>query len=358
MTAGDRTHDELNVLVVTNLYPSESSPARGPFIRSQVESLHLVGVRTELSVIDGFADRQAYARAIVRLRRRISDGPAIDLIHAHYGYSGWVTLAAQLLCTRVPAPPIVVSFLGSDLESHGETGITALIRRMEAAINRALVPSFAGIIVKSEAMRRSLQGSARESDGRVYVIPNGLDLERFRPISGGSSPLQKTAECIDVLFAADPNRPEKRFRLAQAAVDRATALLQTEPVAASGPRRCRLHTIHGRPQEEMPAWMNAADVLILSSAHEGSPNVVKEAMACNLPIVATAVGDVPALLHEVAGTTVVFEERFEARAVDALARGILRGHAHGRTRGRERMAGLSLEAIARRIRAVYDEALR
>jgi teichuronic acid biosynthesis glycosyltransferase TuaC len=109
---------------------------------------------------------------------------------------------------------------------------------------------------------------------------------------------------------------------------------------------------HGRPQEEVAVAMSAADVLLLPSFQEGSPNVVKEALAAGLPVVAAPVGDCPERLAGVTPGAVVARqpEAFVAAVEDVLASGV-------RSNGREKVADLEISAVARRILAVYERAI-
>jgi len=120
---------------------------------------------------------------------------------------------------------------------------------------------------------------------------------------------------------------------------------------AAGGRDARLVAFHGRPQEELALAMSAADVLLLPSFHEGSPNVVKEALAAGLPVVAAPVGDCAERLAGVTpGAVVAREPEAFASAVEAvLASG-------ERSNGREKVAHLELSGVARRILAVYERA--
>jgi teichuronic acid biosynthesis glycosyltransferase TuaC len=105
----------------------------------------------------------------------------------------------------------------------------------------------------------------------------------------------------------------------------------------------------------MPVWMNAADVMIMSSRAEGSPNVVKEAMACDLPIVAAEVGDVAEVIG---GTRHCHLHHWDPAAAEMgesiveVVRAIPE-----RSNGRDRTEHLGLEAVALRLREVYDRAL-
>lgn len=147
-----------------------------------------------------------------------------------------------------------------------------------------------------------------------------------------------------VLFGADPGRPRKRYALAQAAV------------AAAAPRvgfPLELLPLHGRPHEEIARTMRAGDALLLTSNLEGSPNVVKEAMASNLRIVSVDVGDTRERLEDVAGCRVTADDSPEALGA-ALAE--LLGET-GEPAGREAVRELSLEAVAERVRGIYRRTL-
>jgi glycosyltransferase involved in cell wall biosynthesis len=147
-----------------------------------------------------------------------------------------------------------------------------------------------------------------------------------------------------VLFNAGRDVALKRLDLAQAAFKRARAALPN----------LRLEILRGdTPPERMPLVMNAADCLLLTSDAEGSPTVVQEALASNLPVVSVDVGDVAERLAGLEGT------RIAPRDPDALARTLIELLAEpGRARTRERARELSAERIARELAGLYRAAAR
>jgi glycosyltransferase involved in cell wall biosynthesis len=321
----------MRVLVVTNMYPSPARPHWGAFVKSQADSLAATGIENTLYEIEGWRGTGEYAKAWRTIPKVARDCGA-ELVHAHYGYSG--AAAARV------ALPLVVSFCGDDLLGRPDAnGQLTLKSRALVPVSKWAARRAEGVIVKSEAMARVLGGVAD-----VEVIPNGVDLARFSPAPQAAARAQlgwPRAGAV-MLFAGDPEEPRKNFALAREVESR---------LRAQG-RDVRLEAVHGRPQADVVAAMNAADVLLLPSFHEGSPNVVKEAMACDLPVVAAPVGDCEERLRGCAPSAVVERtvEAFTGATADVL-------DANARSNGRERVAGLSLAAVAARVRAVYARAI-
>jgi len=321
----------MKVLVVTNMYPSASRPHWGAFIRSQVESLAALGVENTIYEIEGWKSTARYAHAL-REVPAVARREGVDLVHAHYGLSGAAAVGVREI-------PLVVSFCGDDLlgrpDAHGH--ITSRSKWL-VSVSRLAARRADAVIVKTQEMRRTLPDIAN-----VEVIPNGVDLARFAPIprDAARARLGWPPGGRVLLFAGPPDEPRKNWPLAQAVAAR---------LQADG-RDARLVAFHGRPQDELALAMSAADVLLLPSFHEGSPNVVKEAMAAGLPVVAAPVGDCAERLAGVTPGAVV------ARAPEAFAAAVDAVLASGaRSNGREIVAPLELSAVARRILAVYERA--
>jgi len=315
------------VLVVTNLWPYPADPGYGSFVKAQMESLRPLGVDYDLLFINGRESRWSYLRGIWNLRRRLRE-KQYDLIHAHFGLSGWVArLQLQV--------PVVVSFMGDDvLGRFKRSGRIALYGRLLQASSFILARLVASVIVKSDEMKRALRLPA------AHVIPNGVDLDLFHPME------TSTARCMlgldeekkYVLFPYNPQEERKRFDLIESAISLAR---KEEP---------ELEILHARgvPREQMPLYMNAADMLVLASLAEGSPNAVKEAMAVNLPVITVDVGDAARLIGPTEGCYLVPRE---ARAIAEKIIAVCRSGQ--RTRGREWIEQLSMERIARRVVEVY-----
>ncbi|MEQ1834441.1 MAG: glycosyltransferase, partial [Candidatus Eisenbacteria bacterium] len=310
----------MRVLVVTNMYPSPERPHWGAFVKSQADSLAARGCENTLYEIHGWRSKREYLRAFAELSK-VARACGAELVHAHYGYTGAAAVGVRL--------PLVVSFCGDDLLGAPllDGGITLKSRAL-VGLSRWAARKAHGVIVKSAQMREII---ADVPD--VHVIPNGVDLARFTPAprTEARAKLGWRAEGQVLLFAAHPDETRKNFALAREVEQR----LRTQGLDV------RLEVEHNRPHAEMVDAMNASDVLLLPSLHEGSPNVLKEAMAVNLPVVASPVGDCAERLQGVTPSAVA---ALDAGAFTSATAAVLA--AGTRSNGREHVVRtLSLEAV-------------
>lgn len=322
----------MKVLIVTSIYPTAENPTLGTFVRTQVEYLKRAGIDVELFLVRGRPQKLAYLKAPFQLRRRLSNG-LIDLIHAHYSYPGMIARTQWKV-------PVVVSFCGDDLlGTIDERGEPTYFSRIAAAAGRLLSTQADAVIVKSREMARKLTRSD------VHIIPNEVDFEVFRPMQKESArrSLGLDLRRTYLLFAANPQIPVKRYPLARLAAEE---LKKNDPTV-------ELLTVHKEPQKRLALFMNACDALLVTSYQEGSPNIVKQAMACNLPIVSTDVGDVREVFDDTKGCYVSEPDarEFAMRVADVLRWG-------ERTQGFERVRHLSGPAVAQRVIRVYEDVLR
>ncbi len=325
----------ITTCMVTNMYPTGDNPAYGAFVKSQIDSIARAGHGVEVLFIDGRKSAWNYLAAVRRLRKMVSDG-SYDLIHAHYGLSGMVA-RTQRGC------PVVVSFCGDDLlgSSNGRGGIT-FKSRVLVWLGQLLARSADGVILKSEHMKERLAFTSARS--KAVVIPNGVDMEMFRPLDRAVARKKLGLRPAGryVLFACPPHETVKRYDLATAAV----------AVAKHTCPDVELVVLHGKPQEVVPLYMNACDVMLLTSDSEGSPNVVKEAMACNLPVVSVDAGDAWQVIDGARHCHRAVREA--ADLADKLGRVLEAGE---RSDGRAHIEHLGLDAVAARVVEVYHKVL-
>lgn len=308
----------MKVLAITSIYPVQRDPGLGAFVASQIDSLRTLGVDIDLCFLDVTRSKWELLCGITEVRRKVKTGQ-YDLAHVHFGYNG-IPAALQ------SDVPFVVSFCGTDLASVRLRPISRWVSRCAAAC-----------IVKSPEMQTYL-------DVPSHVIPNGIDMDQFQPTSRlrARQRLGLSEKGRYALFVSNPDRPEKQYALADRAL---------ETVRGHG-HAVEPLVVFNKPHTDLPTYMNAADLLLLTSSREGSPNVIKEAMACNLPIVSTDVGDV----REVIGSTknCVLAES----SPDEIALGVEQVlHASHRTNGREAIESLSSIVVGQRVLDIYKSVL-
>lgn len=307
----------MRVLILTNAYPTERSPMFGIFVKQQVDAIRKRGVEADVLFVNGKRSRWEYLRGIARLRRALR--PDHDLIHAHYVFSGCIARSQRQV-------PVV-------LTHHGiETQIG-----WQAPLCKAINPLMDRIICVSRRVK-----AASRAEGAA-VIPCGVDFDRFRPIDRAvaSAALDLPADRKRVLFCG-ALRPEKRFDRVEAAMR--VLRRQRDDVD--------LIVAANQPPSVIPLYMNACDALVLTSNGEGSPQVVKEAMACNLPVVSVDVGDVREVVGGTEGCSVVYPNA--ASLASALSNAV----DFGRTAGRAAVQPIEQSEVARRIIEVYEAALK
>ena len=245
-----------------------------PIITNQGKSLENEGLDLTYFKIKGKGIK-GYLKNIKPLRVLLK-GSDFDIVHAHYSMSAFV---ASLSGAR----PLIVSLMGSDVKSD------KLFKVFIHLFNKLF---WNKTIVKSEDMKLSL--GIKETE----VISNGVDLDMFKPLNQleCKKKLGWDFEKKQILFAANPNRHEKNYPLAKKAFSTLDDI------------NYELKVLEDIPINQMSLHFNAADLVLLTSLWEGSPNVIKEALACNRPILSTNVGDVSTLLSNVNGCNIIEED--------------------------------------------------
>jgi teichuronic acid biosynthesis glycosyltransferase TuaC len=312
--------------------PGDGSGSSMIFIRRQIDSLRSARVIGAEFYLATRTSPGTLLRERRRFRRMVRDF-APDVIHAQYGT---VTACFCLLSTRLP---VVVTFRGSDLNPcRSISQARSLAGRL---LSQLAALGAGGNICVSKQLRSRLWWR-RES---AYVIPSGVDTSVFhpRPRDEARAELDWPMDERVILFNAGRDPVTKGIGLARRAAD----------IAGGSLDKLRLQILDGHvPPDRIPVYLNAADCLLVTSLFEGSPNVVKEAIACNLPVLSVDVGDVSERLRHVEPSAIVDADHH------AIARGLVKVLLSPvRSNGSRRVGEISTTAMARRILGVYRAVL-
>jgi teichuronic acid biosynthesis glycosyltransferase TuaC len=321
----------VHILVITSEWPTEQHPEWAPFIIQQVQALRRAGVQVDVMPFRGAKNPMRYMQAYYRARRYLRC-TCYDLIHAHFGQSGLLALPKPI--------PLVVTFHGSDLQGIvGPKGQYTFQGHILRFLSKRIASLANEIIVVSESLAKHLPQQLS-----YHIIPGGIDLNLFKPSSKeeARNVLNLPHDRSLILFGGRPDVARKRYSLAQQAIKQ----LDDRHHAA-------LVVLRDIPHHVVPTYMNACDVLLLTSLHEGSPTVVKEALACNLPVVSVNVGDVQERLARVPGCVVCSDDlpqTIAVRLTEVLSQTVPFHSRHA-------VEDLNEDMVAKRIIEVYHHAL-
>jgi glycosyltransferase involved in cell wall biosynthesis len=305
----------MRVLVVC----SANSGGISPFVADQVEHLRAEGLQMEVFGIQGKGIR-GYLGNLPALRRKIKDFQP-DLVHAHSGMSALLAVLQRMA-------PVLVTFHGTDINHR------ALRRYSRLAM----------LLSKKQVVVAAHMAALLEKP-ELEVVPCGVDTNIFFPVNREEAASRMGLEQgkIHLLFSSSFNNPVKNHSLAQAAMQ------------AYGNSQAVLHPLSGMNRQEVALMMNACHVCLMTSVTEGSPQFIKEALACGTSVVTTHVGDVAETIGSTAGCFICSAD------AKSLADGIAAAVAFaGKTKGPERIreAGLEAQVIARKLHAIFHNMLK
>jgi teichuronic acid biosynthesis glycosyltransferase TuaC len=314
----------MRILIITNMYPDESNQTFGIFIKEQVEAMKKVRPDWdfEIEVIEGYVNRWNYFKSIHKIYKKLKL-KRYDIIHAHYGLSAFI---AGIVNTHFKYP-LIVTLHGSDVYIWWQKYVSKI------AIKLADV-----VIFVSERMQKKLNIQ------NSLVIPTGVDISLFRPYDTFYA-REKLGLPFDkkiIIFPADPKNKIKNYPLFFESVNLLPEYLKNKTL---------IIPLVGIKRHLVPLYFSAADVLVLTSIHEGHSMVIKEAVACNLPIISVDVGDVKTVIDGIEYCYIV--DRKPKAIADKLS--FILSLEHIRTNGRQYVEdkGFSGIQIAKKIINVY-----
>jgi teichuronic acid biosynthesis glycosyltransferase TuaC len=306
----------MKVLIVAN----KNSGSFSSFVIEQGSSIAYEGAEVEYFGVIG-KGWTGYLSCRKKLIKKIEECKP-DLIHAHYGLCG-------LLANLQRKVPVVITFHGSDIQSS--TMIRCLSRL-------AMYLSKYNIFVL-----KSMPDRVGYKKKNYSVVPCGVNLSVFKPMDmvEARKRLNWNTKDIYVLFAGRFDNPVKN------------PLWAKKCIALAG--NCKLIELKGYKRIEVNLLMNACNLLLVTSISEASPQVVKEAMACNHPIVSTDVGDVRSVFGETKGCYIT--SRNEVDCVEQIRKAIRFSMKYSQTDGRGRVIdlGLDIHEIAQKIISLYKQ---
>lgn len=310
------------------LFVSSGNSANGiaPLVKNQGESLKNAGIEISYFTIYG-KGILGYLKNRSKLRTLVKKND-FDVVHAHYTLSGWLCLLSFL------KKPIVLSVMGSD--AYGEFNINGkrhFYSYFFMLLTQLIQPFVKSIIVKSNNIKKYIYLKKK-----CHLIPNGVNFNLFKPQAKAisRSVLGLPPDKKIVLYLANSEDPRKNFKL----LNNASSFLTNKEIEIINP--------YPISNKEFSDYLNACDVFVLTSFNEGSPNVIKEAMACNCPIVSTDVGDVNEVIS---GTPGCYLASFKPKDVAIKIEKAIRFDK--RTNGRENIKHLDSNVIAHKIRNIY-----
>tara|TARA_B100000315_G_C14586843_1_gene593491 strand:- start:2859 stop:3773 length:915 start_codon:yes stop_codon:yes gene_type:complete len=301
---------------IVHVYKGNGKDKRNSVIDAQIDSIqdHTIEIiKFPLSTSGALS----YLREFVRLRRFIK-GDNIDLVHAHYSYSG--------IISGLTHRKTICSLMGTDVYA-GSWWVKLITRFFYKYI-------WIKTIVKSRQKQRLFP--------RAEVIPNGVNFNKFKiiPKEKAIKHTNLTKGKKNIIFIAEHIYEEvKNYSLAEKAFKYLPSNFNLIPVS-------------GVTHDELVYYYNAADALLLTSLSEGSPNIVKEAMVCNCPVVSTDVGDVGKVIYNTAGCFICdYNPKDIAEKIKAAI------NFDNRTNGRENIIHLNANNIAAKLCQMYKQVL-
>ena len=313
----------MKVLYITNMYPDTDRPYYGIFIKEQIEAIRkqVGNFNYSISVIHGYRGYWEYLKSIAVINYKIFKYRP-DVIHVHYGLSGLFLLANPFVGNR-----IMVTLHGGDIQPAQRKKIQNILTAW--VIRRSNI-----VVVLNEHMREIVS----HLGAKIYTIKCGVNLEFF----SCKREKRSTRKAV-VVFPSNINRPEKNYALFCSVIKK---------LSKEYNRKMVTKVIDGMTRNEVKDILCSSHCLLMTSISEGSPQIVKEAMACNLPIVTVDVGDVKELMKGVENCYISNE--YSAAELAVLVQRVLNGVQ--KTNGRQALIRRSLDnkVIARKIYRLYE----
>ena len=324
----------MKVLQITTNYPCKENPIFGIFMKEQVESVEKYGVNNTIIFSNGLKSNPniKFSAAFIHLRTALKlfwylRKHKYDVIHCHSALSGLILKVANGFKDNK-----TVWSLQNDPD---------LPDTSDGKYTKKLIDKFDKIIVKKPI---------KYAKDNITYLPNGVNLDLFRPMSKeeckrklGLDPNKRYILFVDSnTFKARTQKRKDRF-------DETLEILRNK----YGHQNLEALVMTKTERNDVPYWMNACELYLLSSDEEGSPNAVKECMACNVPIVATPVGNIPDLFEGVSDCHMT--NGFSSEELAKKADFVLNASSQVNTRDKIKDKGLDIDSIAKKLYSLYSQ---
>lgn len=316
----------MKILLITNMYPVPDYIYFGIHVKEQIDALKKdKDVHADIYFINGREKKVNYLNSISDIKEKVSSG-GYDLIHIHYGISG------LFLHFYKPDVPVVITLHSGELfQKKGYIN-----HLMQKKLTLSIIKKVDKIIVLNDDMVDLL----KKHKEKLIKLPCGTNLEMFSGNGG-----HKSANSILIGFPGNKSRKEKNYELFSDIVDKLKETYKIEVIE-----------FHNLTREQVVENLRQIDLLLMTSKVEGSPQIIKEAMGCNKPIVSTCVGDVKDLLDGVKNTNVI--DSFDAEAFVSPIKKIINLPISERySNGKDKLVsmGLDSESVSERLYSIYEE---
>lgn len=275
----------MKILHVTNAYPTKRYPAYGSFIQSQIDSLSKRNILAEVFFINAKENGKIeYLKSIRKLRKVLRNG-RFDIIHCHHVYAAAITLLAK------KNEKIVTSFLSDGYREimlpgnrlYGSRILSWIITRSDGKIFKKAIPSYL------------------EHDDFSFYLPNGVNTEHFVPVEQNIAKkhlnLDPTKRYILFVSANSLHRREKRYDIFRNVMKQLAEKYDLRDVEELLMVKAQIN--------ELPYYYSAAEIHLLVSDFEGSPNSVKECLSCGTKVISRDVGNVYKMIYGIVGCKVI-----------------------------------------------------
>lgn len=314
----------MKVLHITANYPTPEHPVFGIFVKEQVETLCNEGVECDVFFSNGKEEggMKAHRASIKKVRKLLRDNH-YDVIHCHHSISGLILLLAG----GTFGHKCVVSYQNDPTREFGRM---RLFRLLYATFDRIIIKNTTELLNKK----------------KVVYLPNGTNADFFKPMDKDACK-EKLGwdKNLHYILYMDSNKGTRTQKRHDRYVETLKIVQKTIPTVVS-------IELSNTPREEIPTYMNACDLHLMTSDFEGSPNSVKECLCCNTPVVCTPVGNVSDMMGDVPGCYVT--KGFSAEELAECVVKVLTSEEPFNGRELFLAKGYGIETVAKKLKRLYE----